>query len=487
MQRFSILVMKWHDVLILFSLVGLVLFLTACPTDSTPPPDNKAPEAPTNVKATAGVDFIDVTWNDSSDNETGFIIHREATVGTTVSTQAFTKIAEVAADVTTYRDSDVETNKSYTYKVAATNTHGSSEEKPQTGDPVTPKESSQVDTTPDAFIFIAEEGVKPSTEITSNTITVKGINAPSPISVSGNATPIINGKVSAANTVNNNDTVAVRVTSSSQPEGSVETKVTIGGVSSTFKVTTEKLNTNDCINNNAFVEACSIELNKAVEGKIEIENDVDYYVFTTPASGVIELDVEPVPSNMRMRATVYDEDQKSLGRFEANSVGGKVSGEVLSKAGKYYIVLSRGNRFSGGDPSSEEIYSFKINLDTTDKYEVNNTFVQAAPVSLNQDIVGTIRPRDDVDYYVFTTPTSGVIELDVEPVPSDMRMRATIYDEDQKSLGRFEARSVGGKVSGDVQALAGRHYIAVSRGNRFSGGEGDSEEPYTLRITFGTN
>ncbi len=239
MQKLNILATKWHSVFITLSIIGLILFLTGCPS-TTSTPTNNPPNSPTNVKATPGINFIDVTWDDST-NETGFTIHREITIGTTISPQTFTKIAEVAADVTTYRDRDVEASKSYTYKVAAINTHGSSEQKAQTGNPVSPKQSTQTDTKPDAFTFTAQENVKPSTLITSNTITVKGINAPAPISADNNATLLINGRVSTASTVNNNDTVAVRLTSSSDPESSAKTTVTIGGVSSVFKVTTEKL------------------------------------------------------------------------------------------------------------------------------------------------------------------------------------------------------------------------------------------------------
>jgi hypothetical protein len=97
-----------------------------------------------------------------------------------------------------------------------------------------------VDTTPDAFTLNAQTGVALSTVTTSNTITVAGINAASAISISGSGTYSKNGGAytASAGTVVNGDTVAVRITSSASNSTSASTILTIGGVTSTFTVTT---------------------------------------------------------------------------------------------------------------------------------------------------------------------------------------------------------------------------------------------------------
>lgn len=98
---------------------------------------------------------------------------------------------------------------------------------------------SNQDTTPNPFSFEAQNNVEPNTQITSNTITVSGISAASPISTTA-GTLIIDGAPSAADTVTNDQSVAVRLTSSSDFSSAVSAKVTIGGVSSTFTVTTRE-------------------------------------------------------------------------------------------------------------------------------------------------------------------------------------------------------------------------------------------------------
>jgi hypothetical protein len=96
-----------------------------------------------------------------------------------------------------------------------------------------------VDTTPDTFSFTAQTNVARSSAMTSNSVTVGGINAPAAISVFGGSYSINNGAfTSAAGTVSNGQTVRVQHTSSANYTTKVDTTLTIGGVSSTFSSTT---------------------------------------------------------------------------------------------------------------------------------------------------------------------------------------------------------------------------------------------------------
>ncbi len=95
-------------------------------------------------------------------------------------------------------------------------------------------------TTPDQFTFIAQTGVTLSTVITSNTITVSGITAAAPISITGGAYSINGGEyTSAGGTVVNGDTVTLQQTSSESYATTTTATLTIGGVSGAFSVTTQ--------------------------------------------------------------------------------------------------------------------------------------------------------------------------------------------------------------------------------------------------------
>jgi hypothetical protein len=99
------------------------------------------------------------------------------------------------------------------------------------------------DIAPDPFTFNDQMNAALSMEFISNTITVSGINAPSPVSITG-GTYSINGGVytSTKGTVSNGDTITVKLTSSANYSTTTNATLTIGevgGVSDTFSVTTQ--------------------------------------------------------------------------------------------------------------------------------------------------------------------------------------------------------------------------------------------------------
>ena len=95
------------------------------------------------------------------------------------------------------------------------------------------------DTKPEQFTFTDQTGVALNTVFESNDITVAGINASSPISITGGEYSINGGAYTlAAGTVENGQTVKVRQTSSSSHSTTTNATLTIGGVSDTFSVTT---------------------------------------------------------------------------------------------------------------------------------------------------------------------------------------------------------------------------------------------------------
>src|SRR3954462_15388579 len=74
-----------------------------------------------------------------------------------------------------------------------------------------------VDTTPNSFTFNNKSDTGLSTPVTSNQVTITGITAAAPISITGGEYSIEGGAfTSAAGTVNNNQTVTVRVGASGQ-------------------------------------------------------------------------------------------------------------------------------------------------------------------------------------------------------------------------------------------------------------------------------
>lgn len=100
-------------------------------------------------------------------------------------------------------------------------------------------EAEPEDTTPSAFSFTAQTSVERSSTVTSNSITVGGINTPAAISVVGGSYSINGGTfTNTAGTVTNGATVRVQHTSAAAYATKVDTVLTIGGVEGIFSSTT---------------------------------------------------------------------------------------------------------------------------------------------------------------------------------------------------------------------------------------------------------
>ncbi|MGM8227531.1 hypothetical protein ACSV5M_13165 [Cellvibrio sp. ARAG 10.3] len=95
------------------------------------------------------------------------------------------------------------------------------------------------DTTPNAFTIPAEQDVEPGEEVISEAVTINGINRPTPISIVGGEYSI-NGATytSAEGTINNNQSVTVKLVAPEATNETGEATLTIGGVSATFSIAT---------------------------------------------------------------------------------------------------------------------------------------------------------------------------------------------------------------------------------------------------------
>ena len=126
-----------------------------------------------------------------------------------------------------------------------------------------------VDTKPDPFTFTAQTNVALSSTAESNVITVKGINSPTPISVTANGFYRINGGVyvKTAGKVNNGDKIQVKHTTAATVNTNVSTTLTIGGVNGVFKTTTAT--TKDTTPNAfSFAAKTNVALSSIVESAV---------------------------------------------------------------------------------------------------------------------------------------------------------------------------------------------------------------------------
>lgn len=103
---------------------------------------------------------------------------------------------------------------------------------------------------PDAFVFAGTTGVAPGARVTSDPITISGMQIPGTITVSGAGSPEISvngGSWGTSATISNGQTVEVRMTAPITYEAVRSASVTIGGVSGSWALTTA-----DCVTGDLF-------------------------------------------------------------------------------------------------------------------------------------------------------------------------------------------------------------------------------------------
>ena len=230
--------------------------------------------------------------------------------------------------------------------------------------------------------------------------------------------------------------------------------------------------------NNTFQDAKNFSLGSIYNAKFRPENDVDYFQFTTTQGGVIEANVSQVPSNIDIEIDLYDNGQwSSLASSSNTGLGQSAYISSVQKPGLYFVRV----RDKGNNASSTNFYNLNISLDNTDLYEYNNTFSDSKLISLNTDVYGKIRNKEDKDYYQFVLTNPGNITITVLSVPSNIDLDVKVYDSGQWStIGTSLNTGNGAPVSFVINNLAaGTYYILLEDGDH----NAESSQFYNLKIS----
>lgn len=138
--------------------------------------------------------------------------------------------------------------------------------------------TSNPDTTPDPFSFLDQTGVATSSLITSNSVTIMGIDASTPVSVSGDGSPeirISGGSWATNGNIENGQTLEVRLTSNAASTTMNSASVDVGGVTDQWDVTTAAPGPANCSNIGDTCDDGSIYAGLSFDGLVAM--------YTTPA------------------------------------------------------------------------------------------------------------------------------------------------------------------------------------------------------------
>ncbi|MFT3844608.1 MAG: T9SS type A sorting domain-containing protein [Lacibacter sp.] len=203
-------------------------------------------------------------------------------------------------------------------------------------------------------------------------------------------------------------------------------------------------------------------MGSTIYGAIATSGDVDVFSFQVNKPGVLSMNVTQVPANLKI--TIHMLDPLLRQWITASStVGGGSLGFSWNACdmGKYYIRI-----FEPYGSSSASQYKVAASLDISDIYECNNNFDSAKTIALNQQVRAYINAMADRDYFIMTMPDSGILNLSIPTLPSDMRMVLYVYDSTQTLVKKTSVPAFSGTpVSLTTTVKKGKHYIVVEDDN----------------------
>ena len=239
---------------------------------------------------------------------------------------------------------------------------------------------------------------------------------------------------------------------------------------------------------NTLAEATPITFNTQYNGTISVTNESDFYKITLPSSGYVTLNgtayMQWIYINLYnangVRLSSYNPSWNSVTQQIAISYGYYLTG------GTYYLDFDQNLSYTGE-------YTFLLGfVDSNESFPetdngVNNTLDTASPINFGPEYLGQIAINDEKDFYKFTLPSSGRIQIDLTfPVEY---VYLYLYDINGNQLWRSNPnwnstlREI--RFSQSIDLILGTYYFAVSKdgsryGNyKYSIGFTSAEESFT--------
>lgn len=303
------------------------------------------------------------------------------------------------------------------------------------------------DTTPNEINFAATEGAEPNALITSQTVTISGINAATPISISGGEYSIVGGAfTSTAGTITNGQTLAVRLTASDKTNTQKAVTVTVGGVSATFSVTTFADTTADAF---SFTAVTGAELNKEYTSEAVTINGIDVAVPVSITGGLYSINGGEFTSAAGTVAAGQTITLKATSSSKTDTTQTAVL-SVGSISGTFAVTTIPDTtppvaEFKFPTPyTMSEANSVKVRGTATDDHAITSMKVvvrsynfDAPTVTLSTETID-VTPKAAGDYSSWTAniPLTALAENEVKVIATDDRENETLLADANKVVIR---------------------------------------------------
>ncbi len=226
----------------------------------------------------------------------------------------------------------------------------------------------------------------------------------------------------------------------------------------------------------SFQKARTIGVGSKVYGNIAASTECDYYKFTLPQAGIVDLTGARAVSGdnyLLWKYSLYNAKKEKIdaGMDYRNKV------RVGLPAGTYYIKVTRGEKWS------KKKYYLMVEYKKTGIWEkeLNDTFDKSTPISLNSYVYGSMNIWSDVDCYTFTMPEDGIVKFDLS-MDRDIYY-VTLYSSNyRQSSGRLISSATDWddrETTPTVSLKKGKYYLKINVDYLM----GDPESPnYHFRV-----
>ncbi len=248
--------------------------------------------------------------------------------------------------------------------------------------------------------------------------------------------------------------------------------------------------------NGSIATATKFTVGTKIDGSLESADDVDYYKFTATSAGLAYVKIDHAvitgsdSSATYFNIVVTNEEEVVVADFSStgNSASDESNSFTVSKDEVYYVKVTMGRVYNGAVSYS---ITAAVEKNVNTESEPNNTAQEADVLAYSEKDVpknyyGSLS-ENDVDYFVITTPSTGVVNLYLyNDSVKKSKFNATLMTWVEGKEGTQELEEVTSitieatestKIGPSVGVPAGKHIIKID-------GEVGS---YRTRVLFRNN
>ena len=248
--------------------------------------------------------------------------------------------------------------------------------------------------------------------------------------------------------------------------------------------------------NDTYETATTVTCGQQLSAYIQIIGDVDWYEIEMEESGVLEVAVTSVPSNLNIDVGIYQIINNVLTLIANDRVPYPANGDnmysyAVGNAGTYLILIedNGNNAYSDSDP-----YEMALSC-TANALELNQIYEEAAQIPTDTcfeaNIYGdnhTYTVYNDVDWFEVQVTSSGVLEVAITSVPSNLNLDVGIYQIIDNALTLISDDRVpypggGDNMFSNAVINPGTYLIKVDD----DGNNAFNEETYNFCVGFTAN